>query len=771
MKKGFLFLPIFLLWVSLAFAQLADTPNIGLNRPDFVPGTWGELVDENWRIIDSKFPGGVAVPGVPRVTFANLPTANLVANQLVVLIDAPTGTTCGSGGGTTENLCQWTGTIWTVVSAGGGTGGGGSFSGVTSGTNLGQTLTVGNGSALNTSGTGTIAATTSATATALAANGTNCPARQSPLGVDAAGNAEGCFDAGHVVQDEGTPLTQRPTMNFTGAGVTVTDAGGLTVVNVPGGAGTTFTTVGTGVNTSSIMTCGTGCQILTSGTGTITPQYTPAGTIAATTVQGAITELESETTTALAGKQPLDADLTALAANTTAGFWAAATNVARSMATASANNIGITNPAGVAGNPTFDVGPNVALTTRSFTAATGDWDLSAALSLTVPRATGASPTASGRIAYDNTTNRLRYGSNGTTFTIADTATTQALNANLTALSGLSGVNGKIPYFTGAGTMALTSGLETPCADVAGQHLNLSSIGTFVCGTSSTGGVTGQTTGTIVKALSPTSLGPSIITESAGVINIAGGVTIGNIATDSIDWDTTAYAGHGHVVLTIPYVGGPAKYGLTTGTLTTGNIVKVGTNGDLIDGGAAGTGTWTDSSTNTGTNKTLVATGAGGTNTITTPIVASFDGGAITPDGTNCTDPTKTTVNSGPTQYAFVCPTPASAVFDAALIGIKNAVTTIRVRLKANDTASTQTLAGTFKAQCRASGTSPSSTWGTTQTVSITLTTANTSYEGLTAAITPNGTCSLGADLYIRFNATAANSATTRILGLVIEQLS
>ena len=43
---------------------------------------------------------------------------------------------------------------------------------------------------------------------------------------------------GHVIEDEGTPLTQRANMNFVGAGVTVTDAGGKTVVTIPsGGAG------------------------------------------------------------------------------------------------------------------------------------------------------------------------------------------------------------------------------------------------------------------------------------------------------------------------------------------------------------------------------------------------------------------------------------------------------------------------------------------------------------------------------------------------------
>ena len=39
----------------------------------------------------------------------------------------------------------------------------------------------------------------------------------------------------HTIEDEGTPLLQRSTINFTGAGVTVTDSGGKTVVNVTGG--------------------------------------------------------------------------------------------------------------------------------------------------------------------------------------------------------------------------------------------------------------------------------------------------------------------------------------------------------------------------------------------------------------------------------------------------------------------------------------------------------------------------------------------------------
>jgi len=40
---------------------------------------------------------------------------------------------------------------------------------------------------------------------------------------------------GHTIEDEGTPVTQRSSLNFTGTGVTVTDTGGKTKVDIPGG--------------------------------------------------------------------------------------------------------------------------------------------------------------------------------------------------------------------------------------------------------------------------------------------------------------------------------------------------------------------------------------------------------------------------------------------------------------------------------------------------------------------------------------------------------
>lgn len=38
--------------------------------------------------------------------------------------------------------------------------------------------------------------------------------------------------AGHVIEDEGTPVTQRANLNFVGSGVAVTDVGGKTVVTI-----------------------------------------------------------------------------------------------------------------------------------------------------------------------------------------------------------------------------------------------------------------------------------------------------------------------------------------------------------------------------------------------------------------------------------------------------------------------------------------------------------------------------------------------------------
>ena len=64
-------------------------------------------------------------------------------------------------------------------------------------------------------------------------------------------NIQGAVAAYTTVEDEGTPLTQRRTINFVGAGVTATDSGGKTVVTIPSSftapTGTGFVHVTAGV--------------------------------------------------------------------------------------------------------------------------------------------------------------------------------------------------------------------------------------------------------------------------------------------------------------------------------------------------------------------------------------------------------------------------------------------------------------------------------------------------------------------------------------------
>jgi hypothetical protein len=75
--------------------------------------------------------------------------------------------------------------------------------------------------------------------------------------------------------------------------------------------------------------------------------FTPAGSVAATNVQTAIQELDTE-------KQPLDADLTALAANSTPGLWVAGTNVPRTL-TGTTEQVAVANGSGAGGNPTLSI--------------------------------------------------------------------------------------------------------------------------------------------------------------------------------------------------------------------------------------------------------------------------------------------------------------------------------------------------------------------------------------------------------------------------------
>lgn len=71
-----------------------------------------------------------------------------------------------------------------------------------------------------------------------------------------------------VVQDEGTPLTARSTINFVGAGVTATDSGSVTTVTIPGGGGGGSITITRATITVPANTAGEYTATVTDGAAT-----------------------------------------------------------------------------------------------------------------------------------------------------------------------------------------------------------------------------------------------------------------------------------------------------------------------------------------------------------------------------------------------------------------------------------------------------------------------------------------------------------------------
>ncbi len=154
------------------------------------------------------------------------------------------------------------------------------------------------------------------------------------------------------------------------------------------------------------------------------------------------------------------------------------------------------------------------------------------------------------------------------------------------------------------------------------------------------------------------------------------------------------------------------------------------------------------------------------------IKASWDADAITQDGTNCTDPITGQINSGPRTRWFVCADSNSSIFEGKITNLPYAITTAAFTLKLNHaTTESITFAGDFSAQCRASGTTVNSTWGTAVAADVAITTANQPVQATASGVVPNGTCSAGATLFWRYVVDAtnfsANAANARIMGVYL----
>jgi len=162
-----------------------------------------------------------------------------------------------------------------VVTASGqlGTGtAGGGFDAITTGTNTSATMTVGSGASLSATGSGTIAATaatTAAVATALGADGGNCPAGQWAAGVDVSGNAQGCTADGGVDHGFATGNTrvgsQALASNTTGIGNTASGYEAL-FYNTIGKYNTAIGLQALSLNTGGVANTATGFQTLVNNT-------------------------------------------------------------------------------------------------------------------------------------------------------------------------------------------------------------------------------------------------------------------------------------------------------------------------------------------------------------------------------------------------------------------------------------------------------------------------------------------------------------------------
>ncbi len=605
MKKIFLFLWFFALF-GIAHAQTTYTPNRNLALPPAAPGTWGEQYNNNFQTLDTS--------SIPRVTNATKP-ASPTTNTVIVVIDAANGSTCTTGGGSSQNTCQWNGSAWVVVGGGvGSTGAGGSdtqvqvnSTGVLSG-NSGFTynlntsvLTVG-GSIVGALGQfnrfeliGTISPA-QITATQDNYNPTGLStASVLRLTTDSsrnitglAGGADGRVLIIHnvgsfnlVLMDEGGTSTDINRFALSSNQTIPPDTSVAIQYDVTTHRWRVLSSSSSGTVDQSANYSWTGTHSFSSNNFSILDTATPSKIvkfdISGQTASTTRTYTLPNASTRLLGDS--DFALTGFMARTGSGTYAALT------LQGTANRIAISNPTG-GGNPTWTLGNLVVQTDQSNTYATGDQSFANALSLTLPTATGAAPTLSGRFAYDSTSNTVKYGANGSTLTVATTATTQPLNSNLTSLAALVGSNARVPYFTGAATMS-TAAIPL-CIESGSNHLNVTSLSplTVTCGTNGSGtGLTGMTTGKYLIATGATTADTSgSLSESGGVINAATGFTVG--AAPFLIFDTSAIASTDKTWTVLNFSGTIRP---STGAITAGHYLTTDANGLVIDGGAPGAG--------------------------------------------------------------------------------------------------------------------------------------------------------------------------------------
>lgn len=133
------------------------------------------------------------------------------------------------------------------------------------------------------------------------------------------------------------------------------------------------------------------------------------------------------------------------------------------------------------------------------------------------------------------------------------------------------------------------------------------------------------------------------------------------------------------------------------------------------------------------------------------------------DGTNCPlSASAVTINSGPKTLTMVCGSASNGdmdfdlVMDAAWDGGTLEFESVYTQTAAN----TSAMHSDIKAQCRGTGETPSSTWGTSAPIDdAAVTGSNATDRTTSAAVTPAGTCTAGDQLFVRYTLDVTGTTT------------
>lgn len=158
--------------------------------------------------------------------------------------------------------------------------------------------------------------------------------------------------------------------------------------------------------------------------------------------------------------------------------------------------------------------------------------------------------------------------------------------------------------------------------------------------------------------------------------------------------------------------------------------------------------------------------------------AYWDAGGMTPDGTQCADAARVTINSGPVQYTVICAdNDASTLYGHIVMPDSWDGGTVTFEHEYLQTAAdTAVLNGDIACQCRGAAETPSSTWGTEVAIDDAAVTGSNAVDHTTsAAVTCAGTCAGGDSLWWRYQVDATGTttavATLHNLGMKMEYTS